>query len=292
MGWFSEHAITLVNGFAEGMLLYMMAAGLTLIFGLMDVLNLAHGIFFLFGAYVAFQIGRDGQHWPLALVATIGVGIALGVALAVAIRPLRGRGHLDQALLTLGASFVLAGVVTLIWGYGYQSVSPPSLLKGSVPIAGHSYPVYRLAVIGVGVVIAAALYLVIERTPAGAIVRAAVTDREMLGAMGYNVGLIMTVVFVVGAVVAAIGGMVGGPILGVNPGLDNDVLLLALIVVTIGGLGSLGGALVGAIVIGEVQALGTALFPAVAGLLLFGAMVAILIVRPQGLFGIVHEVRT
>lgn len=292
MGWFSEHAITLVNGFAEGMLLYMMAAGLTLIFGLMDVLNLAHGIFFLFGAYVAFQIGRDGQHWPLALVATIGVGIALGVALAVAIRPLRGRGHLDQALLTLGASFVLTGVVTLIWGYGYQSVSPPSFLKGSVPIAGHSYPVYRLAVIGVGVVVAAALYLVIERTPAGAIVRAAVTDREMLGAMGYNVGLIMALVFVVGAVVAAIGGMVGGPILGVNPGLDNDVLLLALIVVTIGGLGSLGGALVGAIVIGEVQALGTALFPAVAGLLLFGAMVAILIVRPQGLFGIVHEVRT
>ena len=292
MGWFSDHAVTLVNGFAEGMLLYMMAAGLTLIFGLMDVLNLAHGVFFLFGAYVAFQVGRDGQHWGLALLAAIGVGILLGLALAVAIRPLRGRGHLDQALLTLGASFVLAGVVTLIWGYGYQSISPPSFLNGSVSIVGHSYPVYRLAVIAVGLVVAVALYLVIERTPPGAIVRAAVTDREMLGAMGYNVGLIMALVFVVGAVIAAVGGMVGGPILGVNPGLDNDVLLLALIVVTVGGLGSLGGALVGAIVIGEVQALGTALFPSVAGLLLFGAMVAILVVRPQGLFGIVHEVRT
>lgn len=292
MGWFSDNAITLVNGLATGMLLYMMAAGMTLIFGLMDVLNLAHGAFFLFGAYIAYQIGRDGHNWAIALLGALAVGVALGVLLSLATRPLRSRGHLDQALLTFGAAFVLAGIASLFFGYGYKSVTPPSILNGTASIAGQPYPVYRLAVIGAGALVAVILYLVIERTSVGAIVRAAVSDREMLAAMGISVDLVMTLVFVVGGAVAAVGGMIGSPILGVNPGLDDQVLLLALVVVTVGGLGSLGGALIGAIVIGEVQAIGTALFPSAAGLLLFGAMAAILVVRPQGMFGFVRVART
>jgi branched-chain amino acid transport system permease protein len=292
VGWFSDNAVTLVNGLATGMLLYMMAAGLTLIFGMMDVLNLAHGAFFLFGAYTAYQIGRNGDNWAIALLAALGVGALLGALLSVATRPLRSRGHLDQALLTFGAAFVLAGLASLFFGYGYKSVTSPPALDGIVSIGGQGYPVYRLIVIGVGLLVALVLYLVIERTSIGAVVRAAVADREMLSAMGINVDVVMTSVFVVGGAIASMGGMIGAPILGVNPGLDDQVLLLALVVVTVGGLGSLSGALVGAIVIGEVQAVGTALFPSAAGLLLFGAMVAILIVRPQGLFGFVRSART
>lgn len=292
MGWFSDNGVTLVNGLATGMLLYMMAAGLTLIFGMMDVLNLAHGAFFLFGAYVAYEIGRNGDNWAIAALAALGVGAVLGVLLSVATRPLRSRGHLDQALLTFGAAFVLAGIASLLFGYGYKSVNSPPVLNGTVSITGQDYPVYRLVVIGVGLFVALVLFLVIERTAIGATVRAAVTDREMLSAMGVNVDVVMLLVFVVGGAVASIGGMIGAPILGVNPGLDDQVLLLALVVVTVGGLGSLKGALIGAIVIGEVQAIGTALFPSAAGLLLFGAMVAILVVRPQGLFGFVRSART
>jgi branched-chain amino acid transport system permease protein len=292
VGWFSDNGVTLVNGLATGMLLYMMAAGLTLIFGMMDVLNLAHGAFFLFGAYVAYEIGRNGDNWAIAALAALGVGAVLGVLLSVATRPLRSRGHLDQALLTFGAAFVLAGIASLLFGYGYKSVNSPPVLNGTVSITGQDYPVYRLVVIGVGLFVALVLFLVIERTAIGATVRAAVTDREMLSAMGVNVDVVMLLVFVVGGAVASIGGMIGAPILGVNPGLDDQVLLLALVVVTVGGLGSLKGALIGAIVIGEVQAIGTALFPSAAGLLLFGAMVAILVVRPQGLFGFVRSART
>lgn len=292
MGWLSNNGVTLVDGVAQGMLLYMMAAGLTLIFGLMDVLNLAHGVFFLFGAYIAYQIGANGHNWLLALGGAALVGAALGALLSVANRPLRGRGHLDQALLTFGAAFILAGVASLIWGYGYQSVAPPPVLGGSVPVGAHEYPVYRLAVIGVGAAIAVALYVIIERTPAGAIVRAAVADRDMLSALGVNVEMVTALVFVLGAVLAAVGGMIGSPILGVNPGLDNQVLLLGLVVVTVGGLGSLRGALIGSLIIGEVEVLGTTLFPSVGGFLLFGAMVVILVVRPQGMFGFVRAVRT
>lgn len=292
MGWLDANAVTLVNGVAEGMLLYMMAAGLTLIFGLMDVLNLAHGAFFLFGSYVAFQFGRHGDNWLVAFGAAVLTGAVLGAILAVATRPLAGRGHLDQALLTFGAAFVLTGLASVIWGYGYQSVSVPSVLDGSVSVFGHQYPTYRLAVIVAGLAVAVALFLVIERTSAGAIVRAAVADRDILAAMGINVHLVMGLVFVVGAVVASVGGMIGSPILGVNPGVGDQVLLLALVVVTIGGLGSLKGALVGALLIGEVQAIGTALFPSFSAFLLFGAMAAILVVRPQGLFGLVRGTRT
>lgn len=292
MGWFSDNAVTLVNGLATGMLLFMMAAGLTLIFGMMDVLNLAHGAIFLFGAYIGYEIGRDGNNWAFAALATVAVGSVLGALLSVATRPLRSRGHLDQALLTFGAAYVLVGLATLFFGFGYKSVTPPTIINGTASIMGQAYPLYRLVVIGIGLFVALSLYVFTERSSLGATVRAAVSDREMLSAMGVNVGLVTTLIFVVGGAVAAFGGMIGAPILGVNPGLNDQVLLLALVVVTVGGLGSLRGALIGAVIIGEVQSIGTALIPSAAGLLLFGAMVAILIARPQGLFGFVRTART
>lgn len=286
--FFSANSISILNGVARGLLLFTMAVGLSLIFGLMDVLNLVHGAVFLLGAYIGFSLAPSGSTtlaFALALAVASVVGIALGGGLAATVRPLRGRGHLDQALLTLGLAFVLSDVISIVWGDDFRSLSPPPLLRGSVTVFDNAYPLYRLAVIAVGLVIAAGVYYAFERTDLGAVVRAAVSDRAMVSALGINTNLVLVGVFAAGSALAAFGGLVGAPVLGVRPGLDWDVLILALIVVVVGGLGSIPGAFLGALVIGQVEALGVALFPDIAPFLLFGAMAAILLVRPQGLFG-------
>ncbi|CAN5727210.1 branched-chain amino acid ABC transporter permease [soil metagenome] len=286
--FFDANAISILNGVARGLLLFTMAVGLSLIFGLMDVLNLVHGAVFLLGAYIGFSLAPSGSS-TLAFVLALGValvaGIVLGGGLAATVRPLRGRGHLDQALLTLGLAFVLSDVISIIWGDDFRSLAPPPVLGGSVTVFGNAYPLYRLAVIVVGLVIAAAVYYAFERTDLGAVVRAAVSDRAMVSALGINTNVVLIGVFATGSALAAFGGLVGAPVLGVRPGLDWDVLILALIVVVVGGLGSIPGAFLGALLIGQVQALGVALFPDIAPFLLFGAMAAILLIRPQGLFG-------
>lgn len=285
MIWFDHHAVTVVNGLSEGLLIYLTAAGLTLIFGLLDVLNLAHGVAYLFGSYIAYQLAAHGS-FGLAIVAAVVVGAVLGGALNLSMVPLRRRGHLDQALLTIGAAFVLAGVATGIWGFGYHTVNGPSFLSGSVSILGHPFPDYRLAVIGVGVVVAAALGAVMTRTPAGRVVRAVVADREMASAIGVDVRRVSSLVFVAGTALATFAGVIGAPVIGVNPTIGDQILLLALVVTVIGGLGSLRGAFIGALIIGEVQSLGSDLVPAFAGFLVFATMAVVLIVRPQGLFGV------
>jgi branched-chain amino acid transport system permease protein len=285
LGWFDENLVSVLNGFAIGLLLFTMAVGLSLIFGLMDVLNLAHGAIYLLGSYIAFQFARDGEAFGLALVIALGVGLLLGGGLAAAVRPIAGRGHLDQALLTLGIAFVLSDAAAAIWGSDFRSVSSPAFLQGGISVLGSSYPVYRLAVIVVGIVIAASVYLVFERTRLGAIVRAAVEDRDMVSALGIDVTRVMASVLTAGVALAAFGGVIGAPILNVSPGLDWEVLILALIVVVIGGLGSVRGALVGALLIGQVQSLGIALFPQLASFALFGAMALVLLFRPEGLMG-------
>lgn len=292
VSWLDANTVSMLNGVARGLLLFTMAVGLSLIFGLMDVLNLAHGAIFLLGAYIGFQFAPDGAGlvaFLLAVAVAVVVGTALGGGLAGAVRPIRSRGYLDQALLTLGLAFILSDVSSIIWGDDYRSLPPPSFLAGSVELFGHAYPTYRLAVIVVGLAIAVAVYVGFERTELGAVVRAAVSDRPMLSALGVNVNRVLIGVFAVGTALAAFGGLVGAPVLGVRPGLDWDVLILALIVVVIGGLGSIVGAFVGALIIGQVQSLGVALVPELAAFLLFGAMAVILLVRPQGLFGDVTE---
>jgi branched-chain amino acid transport system permease protein len=285
-GFFDANAISILNGFARGVLLFTLAVGLNLIFGLMDVLNLAHGALFLIGAYVGFSLAPSGGSFLLAVLVAIAVGLLAGVVLAAAVRPIRGRGHLDQALLTLGIAFMLSDLVSIIWGEDFRSLPPPDFLAGSTALFGGSfYPTYRLALIAIGIVIAVGVYLLFERTMLGAQVRAAVADRTMVSALGINVNRVLLAVAAIGVALATFGGIIGAPVLGVRPGLDWDVLILALIVVVVGGLGSIKGAFVGAILIGEVQSLGVTLVPNIAAFLLFGAMAVVLLVRPEGLFG-------
>lgn len=284
-GFFEANAISILNGLARGLLLFTLAVGLNLIFGLMDVLNLAHGALFLIGAYIGFSVAPSGESFLLAVIVATAIGLAAGVVLAAAVRPIRGRGHLDQALLTLGFAFMLSDLTSIIWGEDFRSLPPPRFLSGSTGLLGTVYPTYRLAVIGVGLVLAVGVYLLFERTMLGAQVRAAVADRTMVSALGINTNRVLFGVMAGGVGLATFGGIIGAPVLGVRPGLDWDVLILALIVVVVGGLGSIAGAFVAAILIGEVQSLGVALAPDIAAFLLFGTMALVLLVRPEGLFG-------
>lgn len=284
-GFFDANAVTILNGLARGLVLFMIAIGLSLIFGLMDVLNLAHGAVFLLGAYAAVQLAPQGSGFLVAAAAAVVAGLVLGGLMAAAIRPIAGRGHLDQALLTLGGAYILEEVASLVWGEGYYAPPAPPAVAGATQVFGQAFPTYRLVVIGVGLVLALAIYLVFERTSLGALVRATVADREMVSTLGVNTTLVLVGVFAIGTALAALGGVLSAPILGVRPGLDGQILLLALIVVVIGGLGSIKGALVGALLIGQVEALGVLLLPSFAAFLLFGAMALVLLVRPAGLFG-------
>jgi branched-chain amino acid transport system permease protein len=284
--FFNDNFTSILNGFAVGMLLFVLAAGLSLIFGLLDVLNLAHGALYLLGTYVGYQlVVREGVDFFAAAGLALAFGLLLGAVLNGFLWPIRRRGHLDQVLLTLGLFFMVADLVTIIWSTEFYSLPPPGFLDRSVSIVGDQYPLYRLAVMGLGVVLAVLIYIVFERTQLGAILRAAVEDRAMVDALGVNVGVVMLTVLALGSALATFAGVIGGPIFNVDPGVGSYVLILALIVVVIGGLGSIAGAFVGAIIIGEAQSLGGALIPDVAPFAIFGAMALVLVVRPTGIFG-------
>jgi len=283
-GWLSDNLVSILNGVALGCLLFALAVGLSLVFGILDVLNLAHGSLFVAGAYAAWRLADDGSAtgFLLAILLATVIGAGGGLALTAATRPLSGRGHLDQALLTLGIALVVSELVQVWFGHDPHGVLPP--LAGSVDIGG-GYPTYRLALIGVGLLVAVVVDRVVERTKVGALVRATVCDSDMVAALGVNTRLVRTGAFAVGGALAAVAGVLGAPLLGANPHLDTQVLLLALVVVVIGGLGSVRGALLGALLIGQVQSLGVALAPEQAPFLLFGAMALVLVLRPAGLLG-------
>ncbi len=289
--FFDQNFSSILNGVALGMLIFVLAIGLSLIFGMLDVINLAHGSLYLLGTYLGYQlVEHQGLPFILAAIIALVFGIGLGIILAAALHPIRDRGHLDQVLLTLGLFFITSDLVTIIWGREFHTITPPGFLIESKVIFGHYYPAYRLAVIVVGLVIAIVTYVVFERTQLGAILRAAVEDRAMVAALGYNIRIITLSVLLAGSALATFAGVIGGPIQQVTPGVGDEVLLLALIVVVVGGLGSIAGAFVASLIIGQAQSLGVALgqqhgFPQAAPFLLFGTMAIILIVRPQGLFG-------
>jgi branched-subunit amino acid ABC-type transport system permease component len=289
--WFDAGLfVNVLDGVAIGGLLFLLAVGLTMIFGLVDVLNLGHGALYMAGGYAAYLVVGSG---PVSLLDFVLVGLliavggaAAGFGLGFAVKPLAGRGHLDQALLTLGLGLILAEALLLLAGRGFNSLPVPTELGRSVELLdGQAYPLYRLVIIGVSVVVAVLTYIVFERTRAGGLARATVDDPEMVAAMGVNVGRVRGAVVVAGASLAALAGVLGGPLLNLRPGIDTEVLVLALIVVVIGGLGSIKGAVVGALLIGQVQTLGVTLFPELAAYALFGVMVLVLLVRPGGLFG-------
>jgi branched-chain amino acid transport system permease protein len=285
IAWLDGNLVTLLNGVAIGFLIYTMAVGLSLVFGMMDVLNLAHGSVFLLGAYVAYSLaGRPGG-FPLAMLVALLAGAVAGLVLSAATSLVASRGHLDQAVLTLGLALLAGQALVAVWGSDVKSVQPPSWLDGSVTVLGDTYPTYRLAVIGVGLALAIAVYFVIERTRYGIIVRAAVADQGMTGACGVNTRLLLFGTFAAGTALAAAGGVLAGPVLGAYRGLDNDVLILALIVVIVGGLGSAKGALIGALIVGQVKSLGVVLLPEAASVLLFLVLAIVIVVRPNGIAG-------
>ncbi|HET6748414.1 MAG TPA: branched-chain amino acid ABC transporter permease [Actinomycetes bacterium] len=287
--WLSDNLITIVDGVAFGVLLFTIAVGLSLVFGIMDVLNLAHGALYLVGAYVAVRFAGDGQAtlgaFLLAGLAAVAVGAAAGAGLAVLTRPLARRGHLDQALLTLGVALIIGDLLSARFGNDVQSVPPPAFLAGSVSIAGQAYPSYRLAVIVAGLALAVLVWLLVERSRTGALVRATVADAPMVRAMGVDTGRLVVSVFAFGVVLACLGGVLGAPVLGAYPGLDERVLILGLVVVVLGGLGSVPGAFLGAMVIGQVEVLGVSLLPQYASFLVFGTMAVVLLLRPTGMLG-------
>jgi branched-subunit amino acid ABC-type transport system permease component len=288
MSWIDVHFISLLNGLAIGSLLFILAVGLSLIFGMMDVLNLAHGVLFLAGAYSAWWICGDSPSWPQflgALVVAGAAGALAGSGLSLLVERLARRTHLDQALLTLGLSLIAADALSAAFGDDVHAINPPPGLDDSVTLLGKAYPVYRLALIGLGAVLATIVHVVVERTSLGALIRATVADRHMVASIGVDERRVKVAVFAVGAALAAAAGVLGAPVYGARPGLDSTALLLALVVVVIGGLGSVRGALVGALVIGEIESLGRAVLSDLASFLLFGALALVLVLRPRGLFG-------
>ena len=285
--WFDIGVIAVLNGLAIGLLLFVVAVGLSLVFGMMDVLNLGHGALFLSGAYIAWSVGGDRPTWSSwlgALGVAAAVGALAGGGLSVLTEPLSRRSHLDQALLTLGVALVLAELLSGLFGDDVRGVNPPPGLDGSVRVAGNVYPSYRLTLIGLGIVIAVVTHLVVERTSVGAVVRATVVDRDMVAAAGKDPRLVRAGVFITGSMLATIGGVLGSPIYNARPGLDSTILILALVVVVIGGLGSVRGALVAALLIGQIESTGRALLSDYASFLLFAALAIVLTFRPRGLF--------
>jgi branched-subunit amino acid ABC-type transport system permease component len=277
--------VSVLNGFAIGFLLFVLAVGLSLVFGMMDVLNLAHGALFLGGAYLGAALAGSWGGFLAALGIAAVAGLAAGALLSLLTEPLRNRSHLDQALLTLGVAFVASEVLIIVFGDDPLSVPAPPGLDGSVTVLGAVHPTYRLVLIGVGAVLALVVWLVVERTRVGALVRATVADREMVAALGVDNRLVKIVVFAAGSLLATTAGVLGGPLYGARPGLDATVLILALVVVVIGGLGSVRGALLGALIIGQVDTLGRVLLPELASFVLFAALALVLVLRPQGLLG-------
>jgi branched-chain amino acid transport system permease protein len=274
-----------VNSIAFGGLLFLLSAGFSLIFGLMRIPNLTHGSFFMLGAYLGVSFLAMGLNlWLAAFASAAAMALIGGGIERLLLRRLGGQ-ELAQVLVTLGLSFMIADLCLMQWGGDPIPIDTPSHLRGAVPIYHIVFPTYRLVIVIIAVVVAASLWLMLERTRLGAMIRAGVDDAPMARVTGIRVSRLFTIVFCLGAALAGFAGVIGGPILSVYPGLDADMLPLALIVVILGGTGSLLGALLGSLIIGFLYNFGQALFPELAYIILFLPMLLILLVRPQGLFG-------
>jgi len=292
-----------LNGIQLGMLLFLLAAGLTLIFGIMDLVNLAHGSLYMLGAFYAATFAEATDSFVLgailALIATFVSGVVLEI---IAIRPLYGRNHLDHVLGTFGLLLFFDDLVRLIWGPAGMTLSLPSQMVGAVQvIPGVYYPIYRLVIILVTLAVAALLYIVVMRTRLGMLIRAGASNREMVGALGVNIKLLYTLVFGLGAALAGLAGLMQAPILTVQIGMGENILILAFVVIIIGGIGSIRGAFVASIIVGLIDTIGRAflpdllhsvlsnnaaitLAPALASMSIYMLMAAILVFRPEGLF--------
>ena len=277
--------ISVVNGVAYGCLLYLLAAGFSMIFGVLKIVNLAHGSFFLFGAHVALSIYDAGGGLTLAVAGGAAVGAALGwICERFLLNQLQG-DYLGQVLVTMGLLFILGDVAQIIWGGTPRMLTPPGWLGTSIPLGASTYPVYRLVLIVVGVAVALGLWWLVDMTTFGARARAAVDDEETALAVGISVPRLRLAVFTLGGMLAGLSGALGAGFIGARPGIDIEVFLLALVIVVIGGVGSLGGAFLAAILVGITDSVSKMLWPEASYFVLFAPMAAFLILRPTGLFG-------
>jgi branched-chain amino acid transport system permease protein len=292
-----------LNGLQYGLTLFLMAAGLTLVFGIMNLVNLAHGSLYMVGAYLATTFyqwtGSFLGGVALALVVTLLTGIALEM---IALRTLYERDHLDQVLATFGLILFFNELIAILWGRSALYTSLPAWLGGHIPLLpGVRYPVYRAVVILVGLVVAVLLWVLVARTRVGMLIRAGASNRTMVAALGVNIRQLYTLVFGVGAALAGLAGLMAGPIYAVQPGMGEQILIQVFVVIVIGGIGSIRGALVGAVIVGMVDTLGRAFLkpalatilspsgadsagPALASMMIYLLMAAVLVFRPQGLF--------
>jgi branched-chain amino acid transport system permease protein len=293
----------LLNGLQFGVMLFLMAAGLTLVFGIMNLVNLAHGSLYMIGAYLTVTAVQWTGSYPLGvllgLLGTLVVGMLVEV---IALRTLYERDHLDQVLATFGLILFFNELIVILWGRAALYTALPSYLQGHLEIfPGSIYPVYRAVVIGVGLVVGAVLWYVVAKTRLGMLIRAGASNRTMVAALGINIRLLYTVVFGFGAALAGLAGLMAGPISAVQPGMGELILIQVFVVIVIGGIGSIRGALVGALVVGVVDTLGRAFLkpllghfisppaaeaagPALASMLIYLLMALVLAVRPAGLF--------
>lgn len=278
-------SLLVLNSLTYAALLFVMASGLTLAFGLMRIVNLAHGAFYLLGGYLGLAAFRVTGNWLIALL--VG-GIAIAVLALITERIflvwVRGK-ELPETLLTLALAMILADAAVAIWGGNPLNLQPPALLSHRVHILGVVYPGFRLFVLAFGVLIGLGLWLLLMKTPLGIAVRAGVDDRETTAALGVNINRIMTIVFMLAGLLAGVAGVIGGSYWALAPGEDFQALALSLVTIIIGGLGSLGGAAVGALITATTLSFATAYFPEFSLFFVFAPMALVLAIRPQGLFG-------
>lgn len=292
-----------LNGLQQGVTLFLLAAGLTLVFGVMHLINLAHGTLYMVGAYVAATVTQVSGSFLWGVIAAVAAAGLTGAAIEViALRRLYDRGHLDQVLATFGVILFFNELVKILWGPQALYLSPPAILSGTVEvIPGVPYPAYRLLIIAVGLAVALAVRQLITSTRTGMLIRAGATDREMVGALGVAVNWLFTRVFAIGAMLAGLAGAIAGPLLAIEVGMGEHILILTFVVVIIGGIGSVRGALVGALLVGLVDTYGRAFLPVVlrgvlsptaadgiggslSSIAIYVLMAAVLIWRPRGLF--------
>lgn len=275
----------LLNGLTFAALLFIVASGFTLIFGLLRIVNLTHGALYLFGGYIGYTVASAAGSFVFGMLAAMLAVALIGVVLDQGLlRWVRGF-ELREVLLTLGAAFVLDDLALVLWGGDTLTVPAPQFLRGAVQVGGVFYPKYRLFVLVLGLVVFAALWLLLNRTRLGALIRAGVDDPEMVEAMGINIRRVFLITFMLGAALAGLGGTVGGAFLTLYPTADSEILVFSLAVVIIGGQGSLVGAAVGSLLVGLLNSIGQVMFPELAYFVIFGPMALILAFRPLGLFG-------
>ena len=278
--------VQLINGLQYGLLLFLIASGLTLVFGVMGIFNLAHGSMYMVGAYLVWYFVAVTGSFTVSAILSAVIALGLGILIErILIQRLYNRNHLDQVLLTIGMIFVFNSLQSILWGNDPYGVAVPDALSGSVPFTDNSsYPVYRIFAAFICIAIAAALYFVVSKTRLGMLIRAGESNREMVEALGVNIKSLYTIVFAIGVMLAAVSGIIAAPMRSIVPGMGESVLITCFVVVVIGGMGSIKGAFVGALLVGVISTFAAVLMPTMSNMIIYIFMILVLLVKPQGLF--------